>query len=36
MLRDHGVLVRPELLSALGIAVGDAIIIGQAPSRSAA
>jgi putative ABC transport system permease protein len=29
MLRDHGVLVRPELLTALGVAVGDQIVIGQ-------
>ena len=28
---DHGVLVRPELLTALGVAVGDQIVIGQAP-----
>ena len=29
LLANHGVLVRPELLTALGIAVGDAITIGQ-------
>jgi putative ABC transport system permease protein len=31
MLKDHGVLVRPELLTALGVAVGEAIVIGQVP-----
>ena len=30
MLRDRGVLVRPELLTALGVAVGDQITIGKA------
>ncbi len=30
MLKDRGVLVRPELLTALGIKVGDQILIGQA------
>jgi putative ABC transport system permease protein len=30
MLQGHGVLVRPELLAALGVAVGDQITIGQA------
>jgi len=31
LLRDHGVLVRPELLTALGVDVGQQITIGQAP-----
>jgi putative ABC transport system permease protein len=31
LLADHGVLVRPELLTALGIGVGDAILIGKVP-----
>jgi putative ABC transport system permease protein len=31
MLRDRGALVRPELLTALDVAVGDAIVIGQVP-----
>ena len=30
MLQNHGVLVRPELLTALGVKVGDQIVIGQA------
>ena len=30
LLADHGALVRPELLTALGVAVGDQIVIGQA------
>jgi putative ABC transport system permease protein len=30
LLVDHGVVVRPELLTALGVAVGDRIVIGQA------
>lgn len=30
MLKDRGVLVRPELLTALGVKVGDQIVIGQA------
>ena len=30
LLADHGVLVRPELLTAIGVAVGDQIVIGQA------
>jgi putative ABC transport system permease protein len=30
LLRDHGALVRPELLTALGLRVGDQITIGQA------
>jgi putative ABC transport system permease protein len=30
LLRDHGVLVRPELLAQLDIAVGDQILIGTA------
>ena len=29
LLQDHGTLVRPELLTALGVAVGDQITIGQ-------
>ena len=29
LLRDHGALVRPELLTALGLRVGDQIAIGQ-------
>jgi putative ABC transport system permease protein len=29
LLADHGVLVRPELLTALGVSVGDAIVIGR-------
>ncbi len=29
LLEHHGVLVRPELLTALGVAVGDALTIGQ-------
>jgi putative ABC transport system permease protein len=29
LLRDGGVLVRPELLAALGVGVGDRILIGQ-------
>lgn len=31
LLEGHGVLVRPEVLTALGVAVGDRIVIGQAP-----
>jgi putative ABC transport system permease protein len=31
LLQNHGVIVRPELLTALGIKVGDQISIGQAP-----
>ena len=31
LLRDHGVIVRPELLTSLGVEVGDQITIGQAP-----
>ena len=31
MLEDKGVLVRPELLTALGVAVGDQITIGKVP-----
>jgi putative ABC transport system permease protein len=31
LLANRGVLVRPELLTALGVAVGDQIIIGQVP-----
>ena len=30
LLHDHGTLVRPELLTALGVQVGDQITIGQA------
>jgi putative ABC transport system permease protein len=30
LLAGHGVLVRPELLTAIGVAVGDQIAIGQA------
>ena len=30
LLAGHGVLVRPELLTAIGVAVGDQIVIGQA------
>src|SRR5205085_5702665 len=30
MLKDKGVLVRPELLTALGVQVGEQIVIGQA------
>lgn len=30
LLRDHGVLVRPEVLSQLGLAVGDRVRIGEA------
>jgi putative ABC transport system permease protein len=29
LLADHGVLVRPELLTAIGVAVGDQIVIGK-------
>src|SRR6187549_3944229 len=31
MLANHGALVRPELLSQLGIAVGDPLLIGGVP-----
>ena len=31
MLAGHGALVRPELLSQLGIAVGDALLVGGVP-----
>jgi putative ABC transport system permease protein len=31
MLENHGALVRPELLSQLGLGVGDAILIGGVP-----
>ncbi len=31
LLKNQGVLVRPELLTALGVKVGDQIVIGQAP-----
>jgi putative ABC transport system permease protein len=30
LVENHGVVVRPELLTALGVAVGDGIVIGQA------
>jgi putative ABC transport system permease protein len=30
LLADHGVLVRPELLTAIGVTVGDRIVIGRA------
>jgi putative ABC transport system permease protein len=30
LLAGHGVLVRPELLTAIGVSVGDHIVIGQA------
>jgi putative ABC transport system permease protein len=30
LLADHGVLVRPELLTAIGVALGDQIVIGRA------
>ena len=30
LLKNHGALVRPELLTGLGIGVGDSILIGQA------
>ncbi len=30
LLTDHGVLVRPELLTALDVAVGDRLVIGRA------
>jgi putative ABC transport system permease protein len=30
LLRDHGMLVRPELLTALGVKVGDSLVIGKA------
>jgi putative ABC transport system permease protein len=29
MLREHGVLVRPDLLAQLGVAVGDEVLIGE-------
>jgi putative ABC transport system permease protein len=31
LLQNHGAIVRPELLTALGVKVGDQISIGQAP-----
>jgi putative ABC transport system permease protein len=31
LLEGHGTLVRPELLTALGLKVGDRLVIGQAP-----
>jgi putative ABC transport system permease protein len=31
LLEHHGALVRPELLTALGVAVGDTLTIGEAP-----
>src|SRR6267154_1176350 len=33
LLENHGALVRPELLTALGVAVGDSLTIGQAAFR---
>jgi putative ABC transport system permease protein len=30
LLQNHGVLVRPELLTALGVSVGDQVALGQA------
>src|SRR5437899_3129987 len=33
LLRNHGALVRPEVLTSLGIRVGDSIVIGQAVFR---
>ena len=30
LVENHGLVVRPELLTALGVAVGDGIVIGQA------
>ena len=30
LVENHGIVVRPELLTALGVAVGDSIVIGQA------
>ena len=35
LLEDRGALVRPELLTALALKVGDQIVIGQARSRFA-
>ncbi len=31
LLENHGTLVRPELLTTLGVQVGDRILVGQAP-----
>ena len=31
LVRDHGALVRPELLSLLGLSIGDRILIGAQP-----
>ena len=31
LLEQHGTLVRPELLTTLGVKVGDRILVGQAP-----
>jgi len=31
LVEHHGVLVRPEMLTTLGVSVGDAILIGNAP-----
>jgi len=31
LLQNHGAIVRPELLTALGVKIGDEISIGQAP-----
>ena len=33
LLQHHGVLVRPELLTALGVRMGESIVIGQAMFR---
>jgi putative ABC transport system permease protein len=33
LLQHHGTLVRPELLTALGVRVGESIVIGQATFR---
>jgi putative ABC transport system permease protein len=33
LLQHHGALVRPELLTALGVRLGDSIVIGQASFR---
>ncbi len=33
LLANHGALVRPELLTALDMKVGDRLVIGKATSR---
>ena len=33
LLRNHGALVRPEVLTSLGVGIGDSIVIGQATFR---